>query len=75
MRNRNRVLTRQQIEEALYGWGEEAESNTIGVYVHQLRKKFAPSLFVTVRGVGYQLGPEEQIVTQGGPDVFVPVAG
>jgi len=75
LRNRNRVLTRQQIEEALYGWGEEAESNTIGVYVHQLRKKFAPSLFVTVRGVGYQLGAEEQIVTPGGPDVFFSVAG
>ena len=61
MRNRNRVLTRQQIEEALYGWGEEAESNTIGVYIHQLRKKISPLLFLTVRGVGYQLGSEAQM--------------
>ena len=61
MRNRNRVLSRQQIEEALYGWGEEAESNTIGVYIHQLRRKFSPALFVTVRGIGYQLGSEERI--------------
>ena len=75
MRNRNRVLTRQQIEEALYGWGEEAESNTIGVYIHQLRKKFSPSLFVTIRGVGYQLGSEERITNHERPHAFHALAG
>ncbi len=51
-----RVFSRAQLEEALYGWGEGAESNTIDVHVHHLRKKFNPSLIKTIRGVGYRLG-------------------
>lgn len=51
-----RVLSRSQIEEALYGWGEGAESNTVDVHVHHLRRKLAPSIIQTVRGVGYRFG-------------------
>ncbi|MBU6438516.1 MAG: response regulator transcription factor [Betaproteobacteria bacterium] len=73
LRHKGHILTRAQLEEALYGWGEEIESNTVEVYVHHLRKKFAPALITTVRGVGYQLGSEDalaacitpQMVTRG----------
>jgi DNA-binding response OmpR family regulator len=56
MRKKSQVLTRAQLEDALYGWGEEIGSNTVEVYVHYLRRKFAPDVIHTVRGVGYQLG-------------------
>jgi DNA-binding response OmpR family regulator len=61
MRQRNRVLSRTQIEDALYGWGEETESNTIEVYIHHLRKKFCNELITTVRGLGYQMGAESAL--------------
>ncbi len=57
VRRKNQVLTRAQIEEALYGWGEEVESNAIEVYVHMLRRKFSANLIHTIRGVGYQIAP------------------
>jgi len=50
-----RVLTREQLAERLYAWGEEIESNAIDVHIHHLRRKLAPALIRTVRGVGYVL--------------------
>lgn len=50
-----RVLTREQIEQQLYAWGQEVESNTIEVHVHHLRRKLRPDLIQTVRGVGYRV--------------------
>ncbi|MEQ1685443.1 MAG: response regulator transcription factor [Burkholderiaceae bacterium] len=58
---RPRVVSRSQLENALYGWGDEVESNAIEVYIHFLRRKFSPGLVVTVRGKGYQLGSEESL--------------
>ncbi|BAP90067.1 transcriptional regulatory protein [Burkholderiales bacterium GJ-E10] len=60
LRNRGRVLTRKQLEEALYGWGEEIESNAIEVHVHNLRRKLSRDLIETVRGTGYRLSPNAQ---------------
>jgi len=48
-----RVMTRDKLQQALYGWDEELESNALEVHVHHLRKKFFPELIRTVRGVGY----------------------
>ena len=59
MRNAGRVLTRAQLEQALYAWGEEVESNAIEVHVHHLRRKLAPHLIQTVRGVGYLMPRDE----------------
>ncbi|PWC32000.1 response regulator transcription factor [Azospirillum sp. TSO22-1] len=56
--NAGRVLSRAQLEDTLYGWGGEVESNAIEVYVHRLRRKLHPELIRTVRGVGY-LVPKE----------------
>ncbi|QDQ28713.1 response regulator transcription factor [Chitinimonas arctica] len=52
-----RPLSREQIENALYGWGEEVESNAIEVHVHHLRKKLGSDWIKTLRGVGYVLDP------------------
>ncbi|MCP3867123.1 MAG: response regulator [Gammaproteobacteria bacterium] len=50
---RGRVISRRQIEEQLYEWGSEVESNAVEVHVHHLRRKLGTSLIRTVRGVGY----------------------
>ncbi|MFP3693116.1 winged helix-turn-helix domain-containing protein, partial [Burkholderia sp. SIMBA_048] len=47
--------TRSELEDKLYGWGEEVGSNTIEVHVHSLRRKIGADQIVTVRGVGYRL--------------------
>lgn len=53
MLSAGRVLSREQLVERLYAWGEEIESNAIEVHVHHLRRKLAPEVIRTVRGVGY----------------------
>jgi DNA-binding response OmpR family regulator len=50
------LLSRAQLEDRLYGWGEEIESNAVSVYIHQLRKKLGAGLIGNVRGVGYFIG-------------------
>lgn len=49
------VLSRAQLEEKLYGWGQEVESNTVEVYIHSLRRKLGPQFIKNVRGVGYMV--------------------
>ena len=53
------ILSRAQIEERLYGWGEEVESNAVEVHVHGLRRKLGAQFILTVRGVGYRVRPRE----------------
>lgn len=51
-----KVLTRDQLSQALYGWGDDVDSNAIEVHIHNLRKKFKDALNIrTVRGVGYMI--------------------
>ena len=49
------VLSRTQLEDKLYGWGDAVESNAVSVYVHQLRKKLGAEFIGSMRGVGYFL--------------------
>ena len=55
--NAGRVLSREQLEQHLYRWGHEVESNTIEVHIHHLRRKMGAELIDTVRGVGYIVMP------------------
>jgi two-component system OmpR family response regulator/two-component system response regulator QseB len=53
MLNAGRVLSREQLEERMYRWGEEVESNAVEVHVHHLRRKLGADVVKTIRGVGY----------------------
>jgi len=53
MSNIGRVISRARLEESLYSWNSDIESNTVEVHIHHLRKKLDSGLIRTVRGVGY----------------------
>jgi two-component system response regulator QseB len=53
------TLSRAQLEERLYGWGEEVASNAVEVHIHNLRKKLGEDLIRTVRGIGYAIERDE----------------
>lgn len=57
MLNAQRIMSREQLEQQLYSWGDEVESNAIEVHIHHLRKKLQADLIQTVRGIGYMLTP------------------
>jgi two-component system OmpR family response regulator/two-component system response regulator QseB len=50
-----RVLSREQLEQQLYSWGYEVDSNAIEVHIHHLRRKLGQAVIQTVRGVGYTM--------------------
>lgn len=55
LENAGRVLTRSQLEQSLYGWRDEPDSNALEVHIHHLRKKLGGELIRTLRGVGYTI--------------------
>ena len=55
MDNPGTIQSKSALEQKLYGWQEDVESNTVEVHVHKLRAKLGPDLIETVRGVGYRL--------------------
>ena len=55
MKDPGAVISRERLEDAVYGWGEEVGSNTIEVHLHHLRRKLEPQIIRNVRGVGYQI--------------------
>jgi two-component system response regulator QseB len=52
------ILSRARIEERLYGWSEEIESNAVEVHIHGLRRKLGADYILNVRGVGYRVRPQ-----------------
>ena len=50
-----RILSRGQLEERIYGWGDEVESNAVDVLIHSIRRKFGRDVIVNVRGAGWML--------------------
>ena len=55
MRRPGAVLSREQLEDAIYGWGEEIGSNAVEVHLHNLRRKLGSEIVRNVRGVGYRI--------------------
>ena len=55
MRRPGHILSRDQLEEALYGWGDEVDSNAIEVHIYNLRRKLGAGLIETIRRQGYRL--------------------
>jgi two-component system, OmpR family, response regulator QseB len=55
MKEPGAVVSREKLEDAVYGWGEEVGSNSIEVHLHHLRRKLNPGLIRNVRGVGYRI--------------------
>jgi two-component system, OmpR family, response regulator QseB len=55
MKEPGAVVSREKLEDAVYGWGEEVGSNSIEVHLHHLRRKLKPELIRNVRGVGYRI--------------------
>ena len=53
LENAGRVISREQLNQTLYGWGENIDSNALEVHIHNLRKRFGNKLIRTIRGVGY----------------------
>ncbi len=54
--NRNKVLSKESIENKLYSWEDEVQSNAVEVHVHHLRKKFGKGIVKTINKIGYTLG-------------------
>ena len=55
MERPGRILSRTQLEERIYGWGEEVESNAVDVLIHSVRRKFGKTIILNVRGAGWML--------------------
>ena len=55
MERPGRILSRAQIEERIYGWGEEVESNAVDVLIHSIRRKFGKEVILNVRGAGWMV--------------------
>lgn len=53
LEHRGVAMSREQLEESLYGWNEEIDSNAVEVHIHHLRRKLGADLIHTLRGVGY----------------------
>ncbi|ENX05946.1 response regulator transcription factor [Acinetobacter courvalinii] len=55
MQQPEHIVTREQLEESLYAWGDEIESNAIEVFIYQIRKKIGGQYIKTIRGLGYRM--------------------
>lgn len=55
LENAGRVISREQLNQTLYGWSENIDSNALEVHIHNLRKRFGSKLIRTIRGVGYMV--------------------
>lgn len=61
VRHPGRAWSRDQLEEALYGWDHEVASNAVEVHIHHLRQKLGPGWIRTLRGIGYSISPPDGV--------------
>lgn len=64
LENVNKVLSREQIIQSIYGWGDDIDSNALEVHIYNLRKKLGANIINTVRGVGYVIEDIEKFKEQ-----------
>jgi two-component system OmpR family response regulator len=55
MQRPGRIFSRAQIEQQIYGWGEEVESNAVDVLIHSIRKRFDKEIIRNIRGAGWMV--------------------
>mgnify|MGYP000698597895 CR=1 FL=1 len=67
LENTGRVMSREMLEQTMYGWGEEVGSNAVEVYVHHLRKKLGNDLIRTIRGRSEERRAGKECRSRGGP--------
>jgi DNA-binding response OmpR family regulator len=67
LERRGAILSRSQLEERLYGWGREIESNAVDVLIHAIRKKYGQSLIRNVRGLGWSITSENRLSARATP--------
>lgn len=70
--NPQRVMSKAHIQDKLYGFEQDIESNALEVHVHHLRRKIDPRIVRTVRGMGYALGPADELGAAAPPDPVAP---
>ena len=58
MERPGRILSRDQLESRIYGWGEEVQSNAVDVLIHGLRKKYGKDVVRNVRGTGWMVAKD-----------------
>jgi two-component system, OmpR family, response regulator QseB len=63
LENAGRVISREQLNQTLYGWGENIDSNALEVHIHNLRKRFGSKIIRTIRGVGYMTEKDDTETT------------
>ena len=61
LHNPGRILSLEQLQDSLYGFGTDVESNAVNVHIHHLRRKLGPAIVETVRGLGYRLGEAGEV--------------
>ena len=59
LENPGSIYSKTQLEEKVYGWSDELESNAVEVHIHMIRRKFGPTIILNVRGVGYTFPREK----------------
>ena len=59
IQNQGKVMTRFSLEQSLYSWDDDIESNVLEVHIHNLRKKIDKTFIKTVRGVGYMVNTND----------------
>lgn len=55
LENAGKAMSRERLEQSLYGWGKDIDSNTVEVHIHHLRKKLGSNIIRTIRGIGYMV--------------------
>jgi two-component system response regulator QseB len=60
MTHPNKIFSKSNLEDKLYAFDSEINSNTIEVYVHHIRSKLGKDIIRTIRGLGYRLGQPQK---------------